>query len=449
MALSAKQYREERAPLATKIREMAELVNNEGRDFTAEEQATWETLNTDYNQYTRSIELAERAERVIGEQEAIVDTAGGCNRRPGNDDVNHRDSARDGRREDRDEPEITDKHRNLALQGWCRAQYNMPLEKRHADACAMLGVRPHQEELDLRFRSDYGNVRREFRALSAVTDTAGAYLIPQGFVNSIEMAMLEFGGMREVADIMRTESGNDLPWPTSDDTSNEGALIGESVAVSEQDITVGQTVFHAYKYSSKLIKVPRELFEDAAFDIAGLLGPILGTRIARRTNRDFTTGDGAAKPKGVVTASGLGVTAASATAVTADEIISLVHSLDPAYRNGARFMLHDSVLMAVRKLKDGNGQYLWQPNNQAGAAGLLFGYPYTINQHMDSSIASGAKSMLFGQFSKYKIRDVSGFRLIRLRERYADNDQEGFMAFSRHDGNLLDAGTDPVKHMVH
>lgn len=450
MGLSAKQYREERAPLATKIREMADLVNNEGRDFTAEEQGTWETLNTDYDRMTRSIELAERAERVVSEQEEILGEHRE-QRSPGRDDVSHRESAREGRREEREEPEITERTHNLALQGWCRAQYNMSLEKRHADACALLGIRPHQDELELRFRSDLHNLRREFRALSSANDSAGGYTKAEGFVSSIEMALLEFGGMRSVADIIRTAGGSDLPWPTSDDTTNEGHLLGESQPVSEQDVTFGQVRFQAYKYSSKLVKVPRELFEDSEFDIAGMLGPILGTRIARRTNRDFTTGDGAAKPKGIVTAATSGKTAASATAIAADELYDLQHSVDPAYRNspGVGWMMHDSILLAIRKLKDGNGQYLWQPGLMAGASDTLLNKPITINQHMDSTIASGAKTVLFGALNKYKIRDVAGFRLVRLRERYADNDQEGFVAFSRHDGNLLDAGTHPVKYLVH
>lgn len=448
MALSAKQLREERAAVATKIRELADLANNENRDFTAEEEQTWQEINGSYDHYTRQIEIAERAESIRADQEELIEERRERDRqRPGRDDVDHRDSARDGRREEREE--ITEKQRSLALSGWMRANCGMELEKRQAEACALLGIRPHSDFYECVFRSDVGQLRREYRALSSVSDTAGAYTIPEGFVNSMEMAMLAFGGMREVSDILRTSSGNKLPWPTSDDTSNEGALIGENTTVSEQDVTVGQVVFDAHKYTSKMVKVPRELLEDSAFDIAGWLGPILGERIARKTNRDFTTGSGASMPKGVVTASGLGVSAASATAITADEIISLVHSVDPSYRNGARFMFHDNVLMAIRKLKDGNGQYLWAPGMSAGVQNVLYGYPVTINQHMASTIESGAKSMLFGQFGKYKIRDVAGFRLKRLVERYADSDQEAFVAFTRHDGNLLDAGTDPVKHMVH
>lgn len=449
-ALTAKQYREDRAPVAHKIREMADLVNAEGRDFTAEEQGTWDALNADYDKYTRSIELAERAETVTFEQEALIEETrkSASKQLPGRDDVSHRETTIEKRGE---REEVTEEHRSLALSGWMRAKYDLPLEERHKKACELVGIQPHaQREYQLSFRTgDYNQVRRECRALSGVTDTAGAYTIPKGFVNNLETAMLAFGGMRQVADVLRTAEGNDLPWPTSDDTSNEGVRIGENTTVSEQDISFGAVVFQAYKYSSKLVKVPRELLEDSAIDIAAYIGTQLGERIGRITNREFTTGSGAAQPKGIVTASALGVTAASATAITADELIDLVHSIDPSYRSqGCGWMMHDGVLKAIRKLKDGNGQYLWQPGMTAGQPDMLFNFPITINQHMQSSVASATKTVLFGLLSKYKIRDVAGFRLRRLEERYADADQEGFLAFSRHDGNLLDAGTNPVKHLL-
>lgn len=150
---------------------------------------------------------------------------------------------------------------------------------------------------------------------------------------------------------------------------------------------------------------------------------------------------------GIVTAAALGKTAASATAIAADELFDLVHSVDPAYRKGAGFMFHDNVLLTIRKLKDGNGQYLWTAGLQAGEADRILGYGYTVNQHMASAVASTAKTVIFGQLSKYKIRDVRGLRLRRLVERYAESDQEGFVAFYRADGNLLDSGVAPVKYL--
>ena len=111
-------------------------------------------------------------------------------------------------------------------------------------------------------------------------------------------------------------------------------------------------------------------------------------------------------------------------------------------------MFHDGIALSIRLLKDGNGQYMWQPGLQAGVPDRLAGYPYTVNQHMQATLATATRTMAFGQFSKYKIRDVGSVRLKRLDERFADSDQVAFVAFSRHDGNLLNAGTNPVKCML-
>ena len=322
------------------------------------------------------------------------------------------------------------------------------LEARHVQACTKTGVRPHAQNYDFSLRRDVAKMRGEFRDQSAISGPAGQYTVAPGFVSSLERAMLAFGGMRQVADVMRTTSGNNMPWPTTNDTSNEGAIISENTAAGEQDVTFGQVIFYAHKYTSKLVQVPVELLEDSAFDLASEIGRMLGERLGRITNRHFTVGTGAGQPEGIVPGSTLGVTAASASAIAADEILDLIHSVDPSYRAGAGFMMHDSILLHIRKLKDGNGQYLWSSGLTAGMPDRLAGYTITPNQHMQSSVATGTKTIVFGQLSKYKIRDVAGVRLVRLNERFADSDQVGFLAFSRHDAHLLDAGVAPVKHLI-
>lgn len=447
--LTAKRLREDRAPLAHQIRELADLANNEKRDFSAEEQEKWDSLNKAYDEHTRAIELAERAEKVTFEQEAPADEQRPETRsgKPGRHDVDHA-PAREGA-EDRSLPsnEPTEEDRAFALQAWLRCGVDKEISERHRRAAAKCGISPNAKEITLNMRGDYRNVRRELRALSAQSGTAGAHTIAEGFMASLERAMLHFGGMRQTSEIMRTTGGNSMPWPTANDTSNSGALLGENTAVTDADPVYGQVVFNAYKYTSKQVKIPVELLEDSAFDMAAEVGTMLGERLGRITNTHFTTGDGASKPKGIVTAATLGKTTAGATAITFDEVIDLIHSVDVAYRTDAGFMFHDNVLAVLRKLKNGSNEYLWQPSVAMGAPDRLWGYPYYINNDMASSVASAAKTMLFGALNKYKIRDVAGLRLVRLNERYADADQVGFIAFSRHDGNLLDAGVAPVKYM--
>jgi HK97 family phage major capsid protein len=435
--MNTKEMREKRAKLAKQIRELADKANNESRDFTAEEKQQWEAINADYDQLSRQIERAERAEQIEGEQEQAAEER--SNRQPGRED-------RDGR-EDRRTDGPTDEDRTLALHAWCRAQYGLDLSERHQEAVQRCGVNPNRPDYDIALRGDYGALRAEMRAQSTAL-TAGGDTIPRGFVNNFERALLAYGGMREVADVIRTTTGNDLPWPTTNDTGNKGVLLGENTAVAEQDVVTSAITWKAWKYTSRLVRVSQELLEDSAFNFAAVLGEMLGERIGRITNEHFTTGTpGNAQPLGVVTGAALGVTAASATAITSDEVINLIHSVNPSYRQGAGFMMHDNILLAIRKLKDTTGQYLWQPSYQAGVPDRLLGYPVTVNQDMASAMAAAARTIVFGQLSKYKIRDVASFRLRRLVERYADFDQEGFVAFSRHDGRILDAGTNPIKYL--
>jgi len=298
--------------------------------------------------------------------------------------------------------------------------------------------------------------RQSEKRAQTTTTTGGGYTIPTGFVNQLEMSMKQFGGMRQpgVATILNTDSGNDLPFPTVDDTAQVGALLSENTQVSAQDVTFGQIVFKAYKYSSKLVLVPIELLQDSAFSFDTILGRIFGERLGRITNTHFTTGDNASKPQGYVTAAGT-VAAANAGSIVAADLIDLFHGVDPAYRQGpnVRFMLNDSTLKAVRKLVDnsggaGVGNFLWMAGLQAGIPDTILGKPYTINQDM-ASIATGQKTVGFGDFSKYYIRNITDVTVLRLTERYADYHQVGFLAFMRQDGRTLDAGTDPIKVLLH
>ncbi len=450
---TAKELREKRAEVAKRIQELADLANDEKRDWTAEDEQEWQRVNEEYDALTKRIERQERAERVAADQDEPVG-----DRRIGRDDF------QEPQRPERQDqtPQVTERHRALAFQAWCRHQSGLPVTDEQAEACRLVGLNPAQSHLDVRlapteaveemaeiFRTRHPDaVRRELerRDLSVGTNASGGYTIPEGFVRSLEHNMLAYGGMLQVASILRTSSGNDLHWPTVDDTANEAVVLAEATQVAAADPTFSEVIFKAYKLTSKMVKISAELLEDSAFDLAAELGRMLGERLGRGQNSYYTTGTGTGQPTGVLNAASLGVTAASGTAITADELLDLIHSIDPAYRTDARFMLHDQTLLAVRKLKDNNGQYIWNTSVAAGEPDRIFGFPYTVNQKMPT-IALSAKTVLFGQFRQYKVRQVNRIRLYRLTERYRDYDQEGFVAFMRVDGNLLDAGTDPIKYL--
>lgn len=295
----------------------------------------------------------------------------------------------------------------------------------------------------------------EARAQGVGTAGGGGALVPEGFMAELVKSLAAFGPMNDgsIVRVLETATGNDLPWPTLDDTSNKGRLIAENAQVTPTDVTFSTKTLNAFKYSSDLILVSAELLQDSAIDVEQIVRDALAERIGRILNEHFTTGSGAAQPNGVVTASTLGVTAASGTAITADELIDLEHTVDPAYRSdpSVRWMFNDTTFKLIRKLKDGQSNYLWQPADlRTGSPSNLLGYPFSINQDMATG-ASGEsppvqeRVIIFGAMNRYVARFVRVFAVRRLEERYADFDQVGFVGFTRADGELLD--TAAVKHM--
>lgn len=284
-------------------------------------------------------------------------------------------------------------------------------------------------------------------AQSVGTGSAGGYTVPQEFYDELEIALKQYGGMLDVATVFDTDSGADMPVPSANDTAQSGAIVAENAAQATQDVTFGTLTLKSYMYSSKIILVSLQLMQDSAFDISSFLSRIIGERLGRILNSHFTTGTGSSQPNGLVTAGTVGRTAATGqtTSITSfDEIIRTFHSLDPAYRSAARWMMNDATALSVRLLKDTTNQYLWQPALAQGMPDLLMGKPVLINQDMPT-MAANAKPIAFGDFSKYLIRRARGIQVMRLDERYADALQVAFFGFARFDGNLVDAGTNPVK----
>jgi len=202
----------------------------------------------------------------------------------------------------------------------------------------------------------------------------------------------------------------------------------------------------AYAFDSEWVRWSAELNADSIFNMESLLGELLGSRLGRIANSKLTTGSGSSDVEGIVTNSALGKTAVGTAAITADEIIDLIHSVDPAYRSSpnSAIMMNDSTLAAVRKLKDGDGNYLWQMGNyQAGVPQAILGYPVVVNQAMDS-LATAKKVMLFGDMSKFYVRKVGGPSLYVARERFAPD--FGLLGFVRFDGVLVN--TAAIKHLI-
>lgn len=288
--------------------------------------------------------------------------------------------------------------------------------------------------------------------MSTTTSSEGGYTVPTEVAGSVLDVLKAYGGVREAATVIQTEMGNQLNYPTSDGTSETGELIAENTTATGADPTFGVVTLSTYKFGSKIVAVPFELLQDSAVDIEAFISRRLGDRLGRVQNTYFTTGTGTSQPKGVVTAAASGKvgTTGQTTTVIVDDLIDLVHSVDPAYRAGGnvRFMMNDASLKVIRKLKDDQNRPVFLPGYD-GLAGpmpdTLLGYPITINQDI-ATMAANAKSILFGDFSRYTVRDVMGMTLFRFDDSaYAKLGQIGFLAWMRSGGTLTDGGS-PIKY---
>ena len=308
--------------------------------------------------------------------------------------------------------------------------------------------------------------RAALQRAQSTSGSAGGYSIPQGFLAKIDAKLkyispffsemtAQFGAEAEnVFEVLRTSTGNNLPFPTNDDTATTGELLAENgdAFANAADLTFGQITMLAYKYSSKPMKVSNELLTDTGVDLESYIANALATRIARIVNTQFTTGDNSSKPQGIVIGATAGKTTAGATAITFPEILDLVHSVDPSYRMSpsARFMFHDNILLYLKKLTIGSSSNdsrpLWQPGYTAGAPDTIDGFKYLVNQDMASSVATTNITMLFGDMKKYFVRLVSNYSIKRLDERFADADQTAWLLFLRCDGRY--ANTAAIKKMT-
>lgn len=288
----------------------------------------------------------------------------------------------------------------------------------------------------------------EERAQSTST-TAGGYLIAPEYLPELEKSIKDYSGIMQVARIITTSTGATLPWPTSDGTARKAQRVAENATSTPTDFVFGQKDLGSYMYRD-MAAASLELIQDAAFDIGQFIDESFAESFGRGINYDMTLGTGSSQPNGVVTASTLGKTAASATTFTRPELVDLLHSVDPGYRRSKKcgWMLNDLVLAAIKKISLGSGDAspLWQISMRDSEPDRIEGFPYWINQDMSGAMTTGQKIILFGDFNKYIIRKVLGMVLRRLEERFIDNGQIGFIAFARYDGEL--SNTAAVKHLI-
>lgn len=289
------------------------------------------------------------------------------------------------------------------------------------------------------------------RAQGEGSAAAGGFLVPEGFRATIIERLKAFGGVMGGSDGITTNSGQPLPWPTNDDTANVGAIAAENAGLgSGADLVFGTKILGSYTYTSNgtgnaALKVPYELIQDSAFDLGGFVGRKLAMRIARKLATDLVTGSGSGEPTGLLSVAGglsTGATSVAATPTYA-ELLSIVHSLDPAYRAGASWVFNDSYLKRLRGIVDTTGRpLLWDTatNLTMDLRGgqTLLGFPVIVDQACPDA-ATTVKSGFFGDLNKaFIVRTVRDVSLVTLMEKYAENRQVGYMAWARFDSAVQD-----------
>ena len=273
-------------------------------------------------------------------------------------------------------------------------------------------------------------------ALETGEDSEGGYLVPDEFEHTLVQGLNENGIIRSHAHVITTSSGlHKIPIVAS---HGSAAWIDEEGAYTESDEVFGQVQLDAHKVGT-LIKVSEELLNDSAFDLESYISSEFSRRIGDKEEEAFLVGNGTSKPTGILNATGggtVGVTAAGAAAITADELVDLYYALKAPYRRNAIWVLNDTTIKLIRKLKTGDGQYLWQPGIKDGEQNMILGRPYFTSPFMPTA-AAGAKTLIFGDLNYYWIGDRVGITFKRLNELYAGNGQVGFMASKRLDGRTV------------
>jgi len=412
---------EEQNKLFNRMQEIQRVAEEEDRDWTAEERTNWDSAETRINEVSADIERLERSARL--------------------DSVDYRQVIQTG--ESGETPE-------------------QPAEQRAAAHEAAFGgfLRGGMRALTDEQRGLMLENRASPQGVGVPAD--GGFLVPPGYRAVMTEALKAYGGLISYANVISTSTGNNLQWPSNDDTGNVGAILAENTAIGELGVTIGTKSIGAFTYTSKLVRVSLQLLQDSAFNLDSWLPRKLGERIGRAVADHLVNGTGTTMPFGILptavsgSAPGTGSLAnwntpgTAADAALYNYIIDLEHSIDPAYRQmgNCRFLLSDNALSRLRKVKDSQNRPLWLPVPVPGQPSTINGQPYSIDQAMPSgTLVTGAKPLLFGDFNAgYIVRQVLDVQMVRLAERYAEMLQVGFFGFMRLDAVPDDANA--VKALV-
>lgn len=408
--MTSTQLKQERARVFEQMKALNDLADRENRDLSAEERQSYDRMDGEFERLTQRIadtEKQEERERLLfGDAGVPAGTPEG------------------GTRDERREAETREKAYEDAFMRYLRG--------------GLMDLEVEQRKLLLQGVQE---LPQELRDLSKGTNSAGGFTVPTGFLNRLLLAVEEDVVVRSLgATRIQTTTGETLPWPKVTAYGANATITAENTAITFVDDTFDQDSVSAYTYPTGT-KVSFQLLADTAVDLEGFLRGRMTERIARAQNAHFLTGTGSGQPEGIVTAvpSGQIVTGATGQTltVTGDDLIDVMYKIKPAFRRRAKWLMNDQMMKVIRKLKDADGQYLFQVSLREGEPDMLLGKPFFVDANMPTPAAS-AKSIVFGDFGGYLIRDVAAIAMRRLDERFADALQVGFLAWMRSDGMVQD-----------
>lgn len=439
--ITSKGLRENRGPLVAKMQKLVEGAVAESREMTGEEQEEFDRLDDAQKRFER---MADNQAKI--EQCSVTATATAM---PGEIDP---EGPATGLQPSRSEVEIDSPD---LLSSWFRSSVGCATPEDHHVLAGCPDIQ--RGEIQIRFgrKGKCPQTVRdacgvEYRDLTVGSNGAGGYLSSPGeILGSLEIGLSgPLNSVRNASEIISTSHGNNLLLPMSSDVSTIATLVAEAGAVTEQDVAFTQLELGSYKYAS-LVQVSLELLRDSATNIPDMLGQMFSERLARAQNQSLTSGTGSSQPKGCVTAAAdSGVTSASNTALTFSEVLSLEHSVNHAYRESAKaaFMGNDTTLRIMKSIVDSQGRPIWMPSLQDGTPDKFDGFRYVVNPDMSSG--ASAKALLFGDFSKFIVREVNTVDIRTLVERSMVNGLVDYLCFMSWDSDLLDTGTNPLKYLT-
>ncbi|MFB8035879.1 phage major capsid protein [Streptomyces sp. NPDC056004] len=403
-----KRLQERRAAVWEQAKALLDTAEGEKRELSAEEEQTYQRLNTDLDAIdARAKDLADAEQRAADADAAFSKLLA----RPAEPTAHRADDPSE------------------QLRSWLTGK----------SGSRAFEVRPGAD------------TPRDMRALSKLTPGAGGNTVPISFYNQLVQHMIETSGVLQAGPtVLRTASGEQMQIPKTTAHSASAGIVAEAGTLAPNEPTFGQVPLDAYKYGF-LLQTSHELVNDTGVDLAGYLSMQAGRALGNGFGAHLVTGTGTNQPNGVLTAATLGVTGATtaaAGAFTADELIDLSYSIISPYRSSTScgWLMRDATVAKVRKLKDQQGQYLWQPSIQVGAPDTLLGKPLHTDPNMPA-VALGAKSVLFGDFSTYFVRQVETIRFERSDDFAFNTDLITYRAILRGDGDQVDT-TGAIKYFA-